>query len=548
MIEIQFFNREERKRFFEAELAAFYRAGSQTDELEEEGFGRGGAGDDIDTRDTVADALHSVFLEHRECQTKRATRDFLKSATSENDKVVLAQLNKWADKLVFRETEGQDSVWLTASTPQEMLKRVEVYSTEITDEESQRVPSIWPLVRLIKVHFTNPLSKMGVSILDAPGSSDNHIRRETALELKRRCSHAAIVVGAARANNEGIVSKEVNAAKAKGQGRVIVIVTGSDEIDPNTLIGGSGADRQHVIELQALVDKLQNESNALMLQIGTVKDHMQRADLYGQKMQLDVRLHKAQNKERAARIAMRSLNTAAKLREKLMDITESQVPIPVFSVSNVDYAKHLLGYNTGQAPTLSVEETQIPAVRRHFAEFPNDARRSEIEHLFKDVLPSAIKRVELFRTTDNSDRKADIVSIVERAKERYQPFIDAGITRMAGHFDHDISTHVRSEEESWADAAKELCDEWKPKYKTSPFLGLMNGNGLKRNTKKSGAVNLSCNLIHLSGGSIAGRFSVAKIPLIENITCILSDTDYLLKDMRRSIERECVPVRVFTQS
>lgn len=548
VIEIQFFNREERERFFEAELAAFYRAGSQTDELEEEGFGRGGAGDDIDTRDTVADALHSVFLEHRECQTKRATRDFLKSATSENDKVVLAQLNKWADKLVFRETEGQDSVRLKASTPQEMLKKVETYSTEITDEESQRVLSMWPLVRLIKVHFNNPLSKIGVSVLDAPGSSDNHIRRETALDLKRKCSHAAIVVGAARANNEGIVSKEVNAAKAKGQGRVIVIVTGSDEIDPNTLIGGNSADRQHVTDLQALVDRLQNESNALMLQIGTVKDHMQRADLYGQKMQLDVRLHKAQNRERAARIAMRSMNTAAKLQEKLMDITESQVPIPVISVSNVDYAKHLLGYNTGQAPTLSVEETQIPAVRRLFAEFPNDARRSEIEHLFKDVLPSAIKRVELFCTTNSSDREADIVAIVERAKERYQPLIEVGIVRMAGHFDHDILAHVRSIEEDWAEAAKELCDEWKPKYKTSPFLGLMNGNGLKRNTKKSGAVNLSGDLIHLYGGSIAGRFGVAKKPLVDNIKGILKDTNYLLKDMRQSIEREYTPSHMFLHS
>jgi hypothetical protein len=286
---------------------------------------------------------------------------------------------------------------------------------------------------------------------------------------------------------------------------------------------------------------LQNESNALMLQIGTVKDHMQRADLYGQKMLLDVRLHKAQNKERAARIAMRSMNTAAKLQEKLMDITESQVPIPVISVSNVDYAKHLLGFNTGQAPTLSVEETQIPTVRRLFAEFPNDARRSEIEHLYKDVLPSAIRRVELFCTTNSSDRKAEVVAHVERAMGRYQPFIEKAFHRMQEHFDHDILAYVRGEEERWADDAEELCDKWKVQFKTSPFLGLMNGNGLKRNTKKSPAVNLSGDLILLAGGSIAGRFSVAKTPLVDNIREILNDADYLLKDMRQSIEREYVP-------
>lgn len=239
---------------------------------------------------------------------------------------------------------------------------------------------------------------------------------------------------------------------------------------------------------------------------------------------------------------MRSKNTAAKLQEKLMDITESQVPIPVISVSNVDYAKHLLGYNAGQAPTLSVEETQIPAVRRLFAEFPNHARRSEIEHLFKDVLPSAIRRVELFCTTNNSDRKAEVVAHVERAKGRYQPFIERAFHRMQEHFDHDILAHVRSAEENWAQDADELCDQWKLKYKTSPFLGLMNGNGLKRNTKKSGAVNLSGELIHLAGCSIAGRFGVAKRPLVENIREILNDADYLLKDMRQSIEREYIPL------
>lgn len=118
-----------------------------------------------------------MFLEHRECQTKRATREFLKSAQSEDDPDILNELNKWADKLIYRIAEDQDSVWLEASTPQEMLKKIEAYSTETTDEESQRVLSLWPLVRLIKVHFENPLSKMGVSILDAAGSSDHHIRR-----------------------------------------------------------------------------------------------------------------------------------------------------------------------------------------------------------------------------------------------------------------------------------------------------------------------------------------------------------------------------------
>lgn len=545
IVEVQFFNDEEREKFFEAELAAFFRAGSQqSEEVEEDNFDRRGAcaaEDDIDTRDTVADALNSIFIEHRECKTKRLTKEFLQSATSEDDKVILSQLRKWADKLIQREAEDQDSVWLKASTAQEMLKHVEKYTTEAVDGGGERMLSMWPLVRLVKVHFENPLSKMGVSILDAPGSSDNHIRSKTALELKRKCSHAAVVVGVARANSEGSVSKEVNTAKAKGQGRVTVIVTGSDDIDANTLVGvgGTGAERQRISGLKAKLDRLQNESNALMLEMGTARDNMQRADLYGKKMILDVRLHKAENAEKAARIAMRSANTKAKLQDKLSDITQSQVPIPVISVSNTDYQKHLLGYNTVQAPTLSLEQTQIPTVRRLFAQFPNHARISEIEHLFKSVLPATIKRVELFGSSNASDRKADIIDIVERATRRYQPFIDKALKRMSDYFSQDILAHVKEAEQGWAERAEELCDLWQDKYKTSPFLGLMNGNGLRRQTKRSGgAVNLSGDLIRVAGGSIAARFAVAKTPLEKEVKGVCNDIDYLLKDMCELIKGE----------
>lgn len=535
MIEVQFFNQQERKRFFEAELAAFYRAGCQDDFDDDEMSQRRPQGndDDIDTRDTVTDALHSIFLEHRECQTKRDTRDFLKSAESENDENILKKLNKWADKLICRLAEDLECVMLEASTPQEMLKKVEMYSTELTDDDSQRSLSLWPLVRLIKVHFENPLSDMGVSILDAPGSSDNHIRRETALALKRQCSHAAIVVGAARANNEGIVSKEVSAAKGKGEGRIIVIVTGSDRIDPNTLVGGSSAERQEVERLKTSVERMQNENNALMLQVANSFD----AELLRKKMHLDVRLHKEQNKERALRITMRSENTRIRLQEKLMDITDSQEPVPIISVSNTDYQKHLAGYTTNSAPTLSVAQTQIPEVRRQFAQFPNEARLSEVKHLFKTLVPSAISRVNIFSSGSASDRKADIVAYVQRATTRYAPVIEGALDRLLTHFDLDVLSHLNSVEDAWMRHAEDLCDDWRAAYKASPFLALINRNGLKRHTKKSPAINLSGELVNILGGSMSGVFSTTvKKRVTEELTAIRDDLNDLLLDMRKSIK------------
>ncbi|KAL1584732.1 hypothetical protein WHR41_06887 [Cladosporium halotolerans] len=542
LVEVCFYSREERERFFEAELAAFYRADSQPEDADE---GEAGsrraitASEDIDTRDTVTDMLYSLFLEHRECSSKRAVREFLRQAKSEDDPAILSQLNKWADKLIRRFAEDEDTVVLEASTSQEMLKNLETYSTEMTDDDSRRALSLWPLVHLIKIHFDSPLSKMGVSILDAPGTSDNHIRRETALQLRRECSHSAVVVSSARANSDSAVSKEVKAVRGKGQGRIIVIVTGSDEIDAETLVGGTSADRQEVAELQASATRLQNEANALMLQMSNVFDPAERFELYGRKMNLDTRLIKAQNAERAARIAMRSANTKAKLGEKLVDVNDCQEEIPVISISNTDYQKHRAGFNTLQAPpTLSVEQTNIPALRQHFAQFPNSARMSEIQHLFQTLLPSVIKRAELLAASNADDRKADIEAHVERATKRYEPCIEKILGRVKDYMDLDLLKRVRDLEEDWSNDAEDLCDKWSNTYKAGPMLNLMNRNGLRRGSKKSTPVILSGELLHLASGSISAAMAIARTPIYKEVREIVRDMKGIVKDMVHAINND----------
>lgn len=279
-----------------------------------------------------------------------------------------------------------------------------------------------------------------------------------------------------------------------------------------------------------------------MLQAATVMDHIERSEIYGKKMILDVRLIKAQNAEKATRIAMRSENTKTKLQDKLMDIADSQVPIPVVSISNPDYQKHLLGYNTLQVPTLSVEQTQVPALRQLFAQFPNAARLSEIRHLYTAVLPSAISRVKLFGTSNAADRKADIALLVENAANKYQPFIENSFTRLSDRFEFNVLSNVKDMEEQWARQAEELCDDWQAKHKASPFLGLMNRNGLKRHTKTSPAVNLSGDLIHVASHAVAAKFTIAVKPIRQEVREILQDINFLLKDMNKNIKSTLDPL------
>jgi hypothetical protein len=94
-------------------------------------------------------------------------------------------------------------------------------------------------------------------------------------------------------------------------------------------------------------------------------------------------------------------------------------------------------------------------------------------------------------------------------------------------------------EDAWVHAAGELCDDWKLEYKASPFLSLMNRNGLKRNNRKSGAINLSGKLVEIVGPSVSAIFSnTTNKVLRDEFAAIRQDILSLIVDMRKNISSE----------
>lgn len=297
--EVTFFNRQERREILTSYLAAYYRASNNRDDENEAGPTGEDAEADINVRDNVADALHALFLDHEECKSKRAVRDLLDSAETEDDESILKKLFDWADKLICRAQKDKSSVRLEASTGGELLKNLTPFATYDEDDEGDRDVSYWPLVSLISYHFDDPITRLGIVLLDTPGVSDgNRTRRVSAGKHRQTRTHAAIVTDAARARDDMTVSREVRLMRHRGPGRVIVISPKADVIGESTMPSGSKRDRDEVDKLKKRVAKLEAEMNSIDIQMasGSVGE---RSDMFKSKLEMEVKLKSAQNAEKA---------------------------------------------------------------------------------------------------------------------------------------------------------------------------------------------------------------------------------------------------------
>lgn len=463
LAKIVFFGKSQRTEFFETELAAYYRSKNAPDS-------ENGADDevehdveDVDVCDTVVDALYFLFMAREECRSRNAVRDFLKSATSEHDQRLVNRLCTWADAAIRTHADTPEGRYATidADTAETLLAKIAAYTSEPTEDDGVPMPSLWPLVSGVEIYFDNPLSKMGVSLLDVPGSSDNHIRRIIAQDAARKASHIAIIAPASRANSGNSISKEAKVARSKGDGRMMVIITCSDEIDEETVVGGTPMQRQQVKQLRVETAGLEKHLNATKLEQRSVLDMQNEFRLFSQLRQQESQLKEVRGRETALRIAMRGENTRETIQRKLSEVTNFVNPIPVFWLSNLPYRKHRAGYFPHDAPFLTVEETNGPAIRRTISEFPNTAIMRQLEHIYISQLPMLFSRVRLFSTRAPAELKADIEGFIDSPQGRYPTLLEAIMSKMKSALEKCILFPLRDEESNWIPKAEKLCDRFR---------------------------------------------------------------------------------------
>ncbi|KAK5108895.1 hypothetical protein LTR62_007697 [Meristemomyces frigidus] len=118
--------------------------------------------------------------------------------------------------------------------------------------------------------------------------------------------------------------------------------------------------------------------------------------------------------------------TVKRMQVLYKELTPDPYALPVFCVGNAAYKKHQAGFQTddSEAPNLSVEATNIPALRHHSWLAPTEAKVNETKHMVSIQLPALIVCFEMYVNRTHMGRKGEIRKTVMEPQSSCSKFVD----------------------------------------------------------------------------------------------------------------------------
>lgn len=191
--------------------------------------------DDMNDLSTTAfEVFKALFTDHTEFYDESSTKAFLGTATSADDAVILYRLFDWVQELIGKFCGQNGVIVRTGYTPDELAKNIERFvkpSSTIVDDDGRSIPSLWPVVSMVKVGLRSPLLERGLVIADLPGehpsqmlsgdkldgltcralglSDVNKLRTSLTIDYMRRCKFGLLIAPIARVQTDNLVHKRL---------------------------------------------------------------------------------------------------------------------------------------------------------------------------------------------------------------------------------------------------------------------------------------------------------------------------------------------------
>ncbi|KAJ4361430.1 hypothetical protein N0V95_001847 [Ascochyta clinopodiicola] len=404
---------------------------------------------------TARDCLQDLFADRLEFGSAEM---FMGTATCVNDKKVLNQLLKWTTEIHQQFVkEGETSVHFEASTPETLTELYHPFTRPVPNASFEGKPlrfTPWPLVEIVKVSLNSPILAQDVIIADVPGISDvNYFRVDNAARYLQECNVTIVVAKIDRLqDNAAFRQQYLNAYRRRRSGSVILVATRSDDLNDengSTLVLDSATEsllasiNDSVVEIEKKVRLISNEMDGNRLN----KKSKANKPLKKQKKKLMARKNALEKQRKAIRIALRSKQVSRVIGLNYRADTGDDAGAPVFCVSNRMYMRHLRGYDIGNEssiPTMTLEETQIPALISHIFALPSKGRTADLEHFIRVTLQTLLSVIQMSCSASTLTRVKHLTEIVERARED----LDIRINELISKF---IKTDIKRLEDELAD-------------------------------------------------------------------------------------------------
>lgn len=434
----------------------------------------------------VVDVFVALFCNREQFKSATTAVAFLNTAQPDKDEEMLRTLSDWAQEIVDAHLDGGSTVAVEASTLEELLWALQPYRYTLKGDDGPGTVSPWPLVSGIHFGLDHPLLNAGVSFVDTPSLCDtNIIRSNLAVRVRRECNVKITVAEIACATDNTSLHENLQLGEyGRGSGNAILVITRGDSIDSDIGVAANDLERKTILQLCDEVKRLAAERKLLSAKRTL---HMTRAV----KDQTEDRLTaiSIESKEKreecnVRRMTVRNRSVLQKIRSHYKVMAGETKPLHAFVVGNDAYGKYQAGCELSDKPTMSVEQTGIPALRQSVWMFSADSTLADALQLATVQLPNLLVAFELYCAQTHLSRRSVTKALIEETKGRIMEMTSGVLDRMKAEARHEILDRMKVSESTWTEQATTLCRQWAIKH-FAHHLSLLNKEGFRKGDKSS---------------------------------------------------------------
>lgn len=371
---------------------------------------------------TCTDLLRSLFMGYPEFQDQEHAEEFLGRHASAEDPILVKKLTTWTENILdefMPDGECNNVATLNAVTASEISESIQPFTMKVdypTFEGTDILCCPWPLVKKVRVCLYSRILAQGTVIADLPGTTDkNRARVEAAKRYLQQCDMTIVVNKIDRAIDHATLHNAVNDSfRRRRSGNTIVVCTRSDDLNISTKqsFPSTTAEEKALTE----ISQMEVDINKQLKQIGVRlqapavrRDQTEKYKLMAKRERVEREKNDLVRKRLGVRISARNRHVKQGITDQYRQDTKDRTPLPIFCVSNPIYMQHLGGgFLKKSPPDLTLEQTEIPALRTHIFSKPSLGRFASLEHYCKSLLPAFLNTVEMSCSVTKIKRKEDL--------------------------------------------------------------------------------------------------------------------------------------------
>lgn len=462
---------------------------------------------------------------------------FLKQAKSENDEKILGLLVEWADELVQSLLDGQDCLTIESATADDLLWKLQPFTYELGGSDGQGVVSPWPLVSVIDFGFQHPLLDEGIVFVDSPGLSDaNAARSQNAVKHHRLCTHKIAVAEIGRAEADAALRKNLELGyRTRGSGNTILVLTHGDHIDPDTEVTGTPLEKKRVARLDAEIKDLRAQKKIKGNE--RIKASAEdREDIDDMLKSISAEMKKLSEERDCCKLEMRNRKVVTEMQKIYRGLTRDPKQLFATAVGNQVYSKYQAGFTADEKPLMSVQQTNIPALRHRLYTMPTEGNYNETLYTAEIQLPALVNSFSLYCSQQHMARKSEIEKILLEPKTEVTRIVKASCTRLLSKVSDTILLQIQGFEGEWTAEARKLCRIWAKRHNGS--LQILKKHGYQKANKRSEGMDWNAELVGIGEDTLDEAFrEFLKDPFLWGDT-LLADLGNLSDGARDKIKHD----------